>query len=55
MAYFEGELFSSGGVKFKEPLMCPLSTRGRNLEKYGQGGELGRDLVEGEFALILHL
>ena len=55
MAYFEGELSSSGGVEFKEPLMCPLSTRGRNCASQGEkcqnvdkGGELGRDLVEGE-------
>jgi len=32
MAYFEGELSGSGGVEFYEPLMCPLSTRGRNVD-----------------------
>ena len=36
MAYFEGELSSSGGVGFQEPLMCPLSTRGRNLGRTGE-------------------
>jgi len=40
MAYFEGELSSSGGVKFNEPLMCPLSTRGRDLDM-DKGENLG--------------
>ena len=46
MAYFEGELSSEG--ESYEPLMCPLSTRGRSI---GQRGGLGRDLVEGELCI----
>ena len=41
MAYFERELSSSGGVEFKEPLMCPLSTRGKiwgEISVFLQGG-----------------
>ena len=46
MAYFEESCLVQG--ESCEPLMCPLSTRGRSI---GQSGGLGRDLVEGELCI----